>query len=74
VALTVLVKKIFKYFAFTPPSFSLPVWKIFGISRPREQILKRTPQATFLQKISLLGVIVSEKKMLMPDSWMQEGL
>jgi hypothetical protein len=43
--------------------FSLPVRKIFGISEPHEQILKRTHQGTFLQKISFLGVIVSEKKM-----------
>jgi hypothetical protein len=61
VALTVL-EKIFKDFAFFP-SFSLPVRKIFGISEPREQILERTPQGTFLQKISFLGVIDSEKKM-----------
>jgi hypothetical protein len=43
--------------------FSLPDQKIFRISEPREQILKRTPQGTFLQKISYLGVIVFEKKM-----------
>jgi hypothetical protein len=42
--------------------FSLPVRKIFGILEPCEQILKRTPQGIFLQKISFLGVIVSEKK------------
>jgi hypothetical protein len=60
VALTIL-EKIFKDFAFFP-SFSLPVWKLFGISEPREQIIKRTPQGTFLQKISFLGIIVCEKK------------
>jgi hypothetical protein len=57
VALTVLEKKIFKDFAFFP-SFSLPVRKIL---EPHEQILKRTSQGTFLQKISFLGVMVSEK-------------
>jgi hypothetical protein len=41
--------------------FSLPVRKIFGISEPHEQILKRPTQSKFLQKISFLGVIVSEK-------------
>jgi hypothetical protein len=59
-ALTVL-EKIFKDFVFFP-SFSLPVRKIFGISEPREQMLKRTPQGTFQQKISFLGDIVSKKK------------
>jgi hypothetical protein len=44
-------------------SFSLPVLKLFGISEPYEQILKRTTQRTFLPKISFLGVVVSEKKM-----------
>jgi hypothetical protein len=67
----VLEKKIFKDFA-----FSLPVWKIFGISEPREQILKRTPHGTFLQKISFLGVVVSGKKMfeekLTPDAYAYE--
>jgi hypothetical protein len=43
--------------------FSLPVGKLFGISEPYEQILKRTTQGTFLPKISSLGVVVSEKKM-----------
>jgi hypothetical protein len=61
VALTVL-EKIFKDFAYFP-SFPLPVRKIFGISEPYEQILNRTPQGTFLLKISFLGVIVSEKMM-----------
>jgi hypothetical protein len=61
VALTVLEKL-----------FSLPVRKIFGISEPREQVLKRTPQGTFLQKKSFLGVIVSEKifkENLTPDAY-----
>jgi hypothetical protein len=35
--------------------------KIFGISEPYEQILERTTQGIFLQKISFLGIIVSEK-------------
>jgi hypothetical protein len=55
--------------------FSPPVWKIFGISEPREQILKRTPHGTFLQKISFLGVIVSEKmfeEKLTPDVYVYE--
>jgi hypothetical protein len=46
------LEKIIKDFAFFP-SFSLPVWKIFGISEPHEQILKRKPQGTFLQKNQL---------------------
>jgi hypothetical protein len=39
------------------------VQKIFGISEPWEQTLKRPIQGTFLQKISFLGtcIIVSEK-------------
>jgi hypothetical protein len=61
VALAVLEKKIFKDLA-SFCGFSLPVQKIFGISEPFEQILKRPTQGTFLPKISFLGVIVSEKK------------
>jgi hypothetical protein len=71
VALTALEKKIFKDLAFLP-SFSIPVRKIFRISEPHEQILKRTPQGTFLQKISFLGLIVSEKmfkEKLTPDAY-----
>jgi hypothetical protein len=41
--------------------FSLPVRKIFGISEPFKQIIKRPTQGTFLPKISFLGIIVSEK-------------
>jgi hypothetical protein len=63
VALTVLEKKIFKDLA-SFCVFSLPVCKIFGISEPFEQILERTTQGIFLQKISFLGIIVSEKKIL----------
>jgi hypothetical protein len=59
VALTILEKKTLKKTLL----FSLPVWKIFRISEPCEQILKRIPQGTYLQNISFLGVIVSEKKM-----------
>jgi hypothetical protein len=60
VALTVLEKKIFKDLA-SFRGFSLPVRKIFGISEPHEQILERATQGIFLQKISFLGIIVSEK-------------
>jgi hypothetical protein len=73
VALMVLVK-IFKDFMFFP-GFSLPVQKIFKIFEPLEQILKRTPQGTFLQKISFLGVMVSEKmfkEKLTPDVYTYE--
>jgi hypothetical protein len=41
--------------------FSLPVRKIFRISEPFEQILKRPTKGTFLPKISFLGIIDSEK-------------
>jgi hypothetical protein len=58
VALTVLEKKIFKDLA-----FHFLFGKYSEISEPREQILKRTPQGIFLQKIRFLGFIVSEKKM-----------
>jgi hypothetical protein len=61
VALMVLDKKIFKDLAIFC-GFSLPVLKIFRISEPCKQILKRPTQGTFLQKISFLGIIVSEKK------------
>jgi hypothetical protein len=60
VAIAVLEKKIFKDFA-SFCGFSLPVRKIFEISEPFEQILKRPIQGTFLPKISFLGIIVSEK-------------
>jgi hypothetical protein len=59
VALAVL-EKIFKDLV-SFCGFSLPVQKIFGISEPYEQILERTTQGIFLQKISFLGLIVSEK-------------
>jgi hypothetical protein len=32
--------------------FSLPVWKIFRISEPFEQILMKPTQGTFLQKFA----------------------
>jgi hypothetical protein len=57
----VLEKKIFKDLA-SFGGFSLPVQKIFGISEPFEQILKRPTQTQFLPKISFLGFKVSEKK------------
>jgi hypothetical protein len=60
VALRVL-EKIFKDLA-SFHGFSLPVRKIFRISQPYEQILERTTQGLFLQKISFLGIKVSEKK------------
>jgi hypothetical protein len=60
VAIMVL-EKIFKDLAFFR-GFSLPVRKIFRISEACQQILKRPTQGTFLQKISFLGIIVSEKK------------
>jgi hypothetical protein len=67
-----VLEKIFKDLA-SFRGFSIPVRKIFGISEAHEQILKMTSQGTFLQKISFLGVIVSEKKMfkekLMPDAY-----
>jgi hypothetical protein len=56
-ALTVL-EKIFKDLA-NFCIFSLPVRKIFGISEPCEQILKRPTQGIFMQKISFLGIKVS---------------
>jgi hypothetical protein len=61
VALMALEKKIFKDLA-TFHGFSLPVRKIFEISEPYEQILERTTQGIFLQKINFLGIIFSEKK------------
>jgi hypothetical protein len=61
VALVVLEKKIFKDLTCFR-GFSLPVRKIFGISEPFEQMLKRTTQGTLMPKISFLGIIVSEKK------------
>jgi hypothetical protein len=60
-ALMVLEKKIFKDLA-RFHGFSLPVQKIFGISEPFEQILKRPTQGTVLPNISFLGIIASEKK------------
>jgi hypothetical protein len=60
VALRVL-KKIFKDLA-SFCGFSLSVRKIFEVSEICEQILKKLTQGTFLQKISFLGIIVSEKK------------
>jgi hypothetical protein len=51
VALTVLEKKIFKDLA-SFRGFSLPVRQIFGISEPFEQILERTNQGIFLQKLA----------------------
>jgi hypothetical protein len=56
----VLEKTIFKDFA-SFHGFSLPVLKIFRISEPCEQILKRQTKGTFLQKHSFRGIIVSEK-------------
>jgi hypothetical protein len=59
VALTVLEKKVFKDLA-SFRDFSLPVRKIFGISEPCEQILKRPTQGfegIFLQKNSYLSMI-----------------
>jgi hypothetical protein len=55
-------KKIFKDLA-SFCGFSLPVRNIFRISEPYEHMLERTTQGIFLQKISFLGIIVSEKKM-----------
>jgi hypothetical protein len=43
VALTVLEEKISKDLA-SFRGFSLPIWKIFGISEPYEQIFDRTTQ------------------------------
>jgi hypothetical protein len=60
VVLAVLEKKIFKDLA-SFHGFSLPVQKMFRISEPFEQILKRPTQVTFLPKISFLGFIVTEK-------------
>jgi hypothetical protein len=48
VALAVLEKKILAGFR----GFSLPVRKIFSISEPFEQILKKPTQGTFLQKLA----------------------
>jgi hypothetical protein len=64
----VLEKKIFKDSAIFD-SFSLPVWKLFGIPEPYEQILNRTTQGTFLQRISPLDVVVSKKKMFIKKNW-----
>jgi hypothetical protein len=50
VALAVL-ENIFKDLA-SFRGFSLPVRKIFGISEPFEQILKRPTQGAFLPKVS----------------------
>jgi hypothetical protein len=58
VALAVLEKKIFKDLA-SYRGFSLPVRKIFRISEPFKQIIKRPTQEKFLPKISFLGIIVS---------------
>jgi hypothetical protein len=63
VALAVLEKKIFKDLA-SFRGFSLPVRKIFGISEPFEQIIKRPTHGTFLPKISFLGIIFSGKKII----------
>jgi hypothetical protein len=60
VALAVLEKKILKNLA-SFCGFSLPVRIIFGILEPYEQILERTTKGIFLQIISFLGIIVSEK-------------
>jgi hypothetical protein len=59
-ALAVLEKKIFKDLA-SFHGFSLPVWKIFGISEPFELILMRPTQGTYVPKISFLGIMVYEK-------------
>jgi hypothetical protein len=61
VALALLEKKIFKDLA-SFRGFSLPVRKIFRVSEPFEQIIKRPTQGTFLPKISFLSIIVSENK------------
>jgi hypothetical protein len=61
----------FKRFSFFQ-SNSLPVWKIFQISEPCEQILKQPFQVTFLQTTSFLGVVVSGKmfkEKLKPDMY-----
>jgi hypothetical protein len=59
--LIVLEDKIFKDLAIFG-SFSLPVWKLFRIPEPYEQILKRTTQGTFLQKIRpLVSEMFKEK-------------
>jgi hypothetical protein len=60
-----MVLEIFKNLAIFQ-GFSLLVPKIFGISALCEQILKRPTQGTFLflQEISSLGIIVSEKRIL----------
>jgi hypothetical protein len=55
-----ILEKIFKDSA-SFHGFSLPVRKIFRILEPCEQMLKRPTQGTFVQKISFLGIIVSEK-------------
>jgi hypothetical protein len=61
VAFAVLEKKIFKDLA-SFRGFSLPVWKIIGISEQFKQTIKRPTQGTFMPKISFLGIIASEKK------------
>jgi hypothetical protein len=61
VTFAVLEKKSFKDLACFR-GFSLPVRKIIRILEPFEQIIKRPTQATFMPKISFLGIIVSEKK------------
>jgi hypothetical protein len=58
-----VLEKIFKDLA-SYSGFSLSVRKIFGISEPCKQILKRPTQGKILQKISFLGSIVSEKNFL----------
>jgi hypothetical protein len=55
VAVTVLENKIFKDLA-SFCGFSLPVKKILGILEPYEQILEKTTQGIFLQKISFLVI------------------
>jgi hypothetical protein len=60
VAFTVLGKKVFEGLAFFQ-SFSLPVGKISGIQEPSQQNVKHPTQGTSLQKISFLGVVISEK-------------
>jgi hypothetical protein len=59
VALKVL-EKIFNDLA-SFCGFSLPLWNILRMAEPHDQILKRPIQGTFLQKISFLGITVSEK-------------
>jgi hypothetical protein len=59
VALAVLEKNFKDLASFR--GFSLSVRKIFEISEPLEQIIKRPTQGTFLPKFSFLGIIFSEK-------------